>query len=84
MGARIRREAAHAALEFGFAELGLAEIVSFTSVQNERSRAVMRRIGMTRDAAGDFAHPLVARDSALSAHVLYRLGEGDWHVHNAC
>ena len=93
IGWRLRREAwghgyaaeaAHAALAFGFAELGLAEIVSFTTVQNERSRAVMRRIGMTRDAAGDFAHPLIARDSALAAHVLYRLRQGDWRVHNAC
>jgi RimJ/RimL family protein N-acetyltransferase len=73
-------EAAAAALAFGFDELDVAEIVSFTSVGNERSRAVMERIGMTRDAAGDFSHPLIARDSPLAAHVLYRLTAGDWRA----
>lgn len=41
-------EAARAVLDHGFGGLGLAEIVSFTVVDNVRSRAVMRRIGMTR------------------------------------
>jgi RimJ/RimL family protein N-acetyltransferase len=73
-------EAAAAALAFGFDELDVAEIVSFTSARNERSRAVMERIGMTHDAAGDFAHPLIARDSPLAAHVLYRLTAADWRA----
>ncbi|HLB20918.1 MAG TPA: GNAT family N-acetyltransferase [Solirubrobacteraceae bacterium] len=73
-------EAALAALRFGFAELGVREIVSFTSTVNERSRAVMERIGMARDAAGDFAHPLIARDSPLAPHVLYRLSAADWRA----
>ena len=41
-------EAATAALDFGFGELGLDEIVSFTSTSNQRSMRVMERIGMTR------------------------------------
>jgi RimJ/RimL family protein N-acetyltransferase len=65
-------EAARAAIEFGFGELELTEIVSFTSVVNERSRRVMERLGMTRDPAGDFEHPVVA-DGLLRPHVLYRL-----------
>ena len=40
-------EAAREALAVGFDEVGLAEIVSFTAVPNERSQAVMRRLGMT-------------------------------------
>ena len=50
-------EAARSCLAFGFEEIGLDEIVSFTSVVNERSQQVMRRIGMERDAADDFDHP---------------------------
>jgi hypothetical protein len=33
----------------------------------------MRRIAMTRDEHGDFAHPLLPPDHRLSRHVLYRL-----------
>jgi len=42
------------ALAHGFAVLGLAEIVSFTTVRNLRSRRVMERIGMRHDPADDF------------------------------
>jgi len=41
-------EAATASLAFGFEELGMDEIVSFTSLSNTRSAAVMARIGMHR------------------------------------
>ena len=66
-------EAARAALAFGFSELGLGEIVSFTTVTNARSRAVMERIGMTHDSADDFDHPSLAVESPLRRHVLYRI-----------
>ncbi len=66
-------EAAHAAAAFGFDELGLEEIVSFTATENTRSRAVMERIGMTHDATGDFDHPNLPSGHRLSRHVLYRL-----------
>lgn len=66
-------EAARAAVEFGFEELGLAEIVSFTTKQNERSQQVMRRLGMTHDPDDDFAHPSLPSDHPLRPHVLYRL-----------
>lgn len=66
-------EAARAALSYGFDELGLAEIVSFTTVGNVRSRAVMERLGMTRDPADDFDHPDVAVGHPVRRHVLYRL-----------
>lgn len=66
-------EAARAALRFGFAGVGLAEIVAFTTVGNTRSRAVMERLGMTRDPAEDFDHPGIAPPSPLRRHVLYRI-----------
>lgn len=66
-------EAARAALQFGFDQLGLSEIVSFTARQNERSQAVMRRIGMTCSGDDDFAHPALGENHRLSEHVLFRL-----------
>jgi len=66
-------ESALAALEYGFGPGSLAEIVSFTAAVNLPSQAVMQRIGMTRDAQGDFEHPNVPADSDLRPHVLYRI-----------
>jgi RimJ/RimL family protein N-acetyltransferase len=71
-------EAAQAALRFGFEELDLAEIVSFTTVANRRSQAVMERLGMTRDRADDFDHPNLPPGNPLRPHVLYRLPRETW------
>jgi ribosomal-protein-alanine N-acetyltransferase len=70
-------EAADASLAWGFATLGLAEIVSVTTVANLRSRAVMERIGMTRDPADDFLHPNLPDGHPLRPHVLYRIRRED-------
>lgn len=67
------REAARAALQYGFGPLSLAEIVSFTAVENVRSQKVMEAIGMQRDRGGDFDHPRIARGHRLERHVLYRI-----------
>jgi RimJ/RimL family protein N-acetyltransferase len=66
-------EAARAVVATGFGQLGLAEIVSFTIPANRRSRAVMERLGMTRDPADDFDHPGIAPGHPMRRHVLYRL-----------
>jgi RimJ/RimL family protein N-acetyltransferase len=50
-------EAARAARDYGFAQLGLRQIVSFTVPANQRSRSVMERIGMTHSPNDDFEHP---------------------------
>lgn len=72
-------EAAEALLAFGFRDLGLDEIVSFAVWNNERSTAVMERIGMRRDQAGDFDHPSVPDTHPhLKRHVLYRLSHAEW------
>lgn len=73
-------EAARVALGFGFEALGLAEIVSFTVPANARSRAVMERLGLTRDPADDFAHPAFPDGHSLHDHVLYRLGRDAWRA----
>ena len=64
-------EAALAALAYGFGTMGLPEIVAVTMARNERSRAVMRRIGMTRDPAEDFDDPDV-EEGPLRRYVVYR------------
>lgn len=66
-------EGARAALEFGFQQLHLDEIVSFTVPANARSRRVMEKIGMTHSANDDFEHPLLPEGHSLRRHVLYRL-----------
>lgn len=71
-------EAATAALAFGFDALALGEIVSFTVPANVRSRAVMERLGMTRDPADDFDHPRLPPGHPLRRHVLYRLARDAW------
>jgi ribosomal-protein-alanine N-acetyltransferase len=74
-------EAATEAIRYGFETAGLAEIVSMTAVQNARSRAVMRKLGMTHDPADDFDHPRVPDGHPLKRHVLYRLTVKQWAGH---
>lgn len=66
-------EAARAVLEFGFRDLRLSEIVSFTVPANQRSRRVMEKLGMRHNPTEDFDHPLLPKDHRLSRHVLYRI-----------
>jgi RimJ/RimL family protein N-acetyltransferase len=72
-GSGYATEAARAALRFGFEEAGLEEVVSFTTVDNDRSRAVMERLGMSRDPGDDFDHPGLPVGHPQRPHVLYRL-----------
>jgi RimJ/RimL family protein N-acetyltransferase len=74
-------EAARAVLEHAFSTLGLAEVLSFTAVANEPSRAVMRRIGMRHSPEEDFDHPNIVAGHPLRRHVLYRLSAEEWRQH---
>ena len=65
-------EAARASLRVSFELLGISEIVSFTSIRNSRSRAVMERLGM-RETGETFDHPHIPIGSLLRQHCLYRL-----------
>ncbi|MEU9834022.1 GNAT family protein [Streptosporangium sp. NPDC048047] len=67
-------EVMRAALAYGFGPAGRREIVSMTAAGNLRSRAVMERLGMRRDAADDFDHPNVPAGIPPRRHVLYRIG----------
>jgi len=71
-------EAARDGLRFGFEARGLEEIVSFTTVSNQRSRRVMERLRMTHDPAGDFPHPNLPAGHPIRPHVLYRITRSRW------
>jgi RimJ/RimL family protein N-acetyltransferase len=77
-GRGLATEGARAVLADGFERVGLEEIVSFTAEVNERSAALMRRIGMTRDPDEDFDHPSLPEGHWLRRHVLYRLRREVW------
>jgi RimJ/RimL family protein N-acetyltransferase len=64
-------EAATAAVDIGFREVGLDEIWSMTAVLNGPSQAVMQRLGMT--PYGNFEHPAVPVGHLVRPHVVYRL-----------
>ncbi|MFI7597992.1 GNAT family N-acetyltransferase [Actinoplanes sp. NPDC049681] len=65
-------EAGHACLDFGFDVLGLGEILAICAAGNQRSQAVMHRLGMTRDPADDFDDPTVP-PGPLRRSVVYRI-----------
>lgn len=64
-------EGATACLAYGFENLNLDEIVSFTASTNLKSQRIMEKIGMQRNPTGDFNHPNVPEGHPLSLHVLY-------------
>lgn len=66
-------EAARCVLDFAFSTLSLDEVVSFTARNNQRSRAVMERLGMTHNPLDDFEHPMVPANHPVRSHVLYRV-----------
>lgn len=69
-------EAAREVLRFGFTELGLDEIVSFTAVKNAPSRHVMERLGMEREKEFDLLVFPAGHPNQL--HYLYRLTRQQW------
>jgi RimJ/RimL family protein N-acetyltransferase len=79
-GQGLASEAAAAVRDHAFADVGLAELVSFTAEWNVPSRRVMERIGMTHDPKDDFIHPKIAAGHKLAPHVLYRLGKRRWQT----
>jgi len=72
-GQGLATEGARAVLDYGFNELELPAIVSFTTATNLRSRHVMEKLGMTYNPADDFDHPAIPEGHPQRPHVLYRL-----------
>jgi ribosomal-protein-alanine N-acetyltransferase len=77
-GQRFAVEAARAALQFGYEEICLTEVVAHASVQNGRSRRMMAKLGMSHDCTDDFDRPRIPESDPLRRHVLYRLTRDAW------
>lgn len=77
-GQGLASEGARLALRVGFEMLGLDEIVAFTTVHNQRSRAVMQRLGMQESPGELFEHPGVPTGNPARLHCLYRLPRARW------
>jgi RimJ/RimL family protein N-acetyltransferase len=71
-------EGAIAALGFAFDELQLNEVVAHTTQQNERSRALMRRLAMAHDPNDDFDAPWYEVGHPRRRFVLYRIKASSW------
>ena len=74
-------EGATAVLDFAFGELRLSEVVAHTTTLNERSRAVMRRLGMTYEPTDDFDGPWYPVGHPHRPYVLYRIKAANWLAH---
>ena len=64
-------EAAAACLQYGFEELSLNEIYSFTSLLNIRSTNVMKKLEM--QYVKNFEHPLIEEGNVLRTHGLFKI-----------
>ena len=64
-------EAARETVRVAFEVLALPELVSYTAMDNLRSVAVMKRLGMREDAP--FEHPALPPGHRLRQHRLFRL-----------
>lgn len=77
-GQGLATEAAAASLRYGFEQVGLSEIVALTLPVNRRSQRVMEKIGMQRNVADDFEHPLLPEGHPKRSHILYRISAEHW------
>ena len=80
-GKGLAPEAAKSVLRFGFLELGLSEIVSFTAELNQPSIRVMQKIWMKCNPEDTFDHPKLPLNHPLQRHILYRSQKTDWLEH---
>lgn len=74
-------EAANAVLKHAFENVKLNEVVSFTAVDNIRSRRVMEKIGLHHNPTADFDHPKLEKSHSLCRHVLYRISKKEYESH---
>ena len=81
-GKGLAPEAAKSVLRFGFLDLGLSEIVSFTAELNQPSIRVMQKIWMKCNPEDTFDHPKLPVNHPLQRHILYRSQNTDWLEHH--
>ena len=80
-GKGLAPEAAKSVLRFGFLDLGLSEIVSFTAELNQPSIRVMQKMWMKCNPEDTFDHPKLPVNHPLQRHILYRSQKTDWLEH---
>ena len=80
-GKGLAPESAKSVLRFGFLDLGLSEIVSFTAELNQPSIRVMQKIWMKCNPEDTFDHPKLPVNHPLQRHILYRSQKTDWLEH---
>ncbi len=68
------KEAALAALKWGWTNLNAPNIWAITVPANTNSWGLMLRLGMARQAVLDFDHPAVPEGSALRRHMTWSIG----------
>jgi len=71
-------EAATAWLDYGFDVLGLPEIISMTDADNDRSLAVMRRLGMRFDRIDE-----IEDEGVLFEALIYVVTADEWRAHRS-
>ena len=71
-------EAAAGVLEFAFVHLQLPQVIAMSVAPNTPSHGVMERLGMTRDLAADFEHPLAPVGWPLRTHFVHRINTATW------
>lgn len=78
-GKGLATETATAWLNFAFTGLQMSEIFAFAVLQNTKSHAVMKRLGMQRDNKKDFIHPKVTDAYPhLKRHIVYSITKETW------
>ena len=75
-------EATKYVLRFGFLDLGLSEIVSFTTALNHPSVRVMQKIGMGCSPEDTFDYANLSINHPLQRYILYRLQKTEWLEHH--
>lgn len=78
-GEGLATEAATALLAHAFGQLGQERIIAMAAWNNERSIAVMRRLGMQHLQDADFDHPAIPDDAPhLKRHVVFSIEADEW------
>jgi RimJ/RimL family protein N-acetyltransferase len=73
-------EGARAALDHALGPLQLPTIYAYTAVQNQPSRHVMEKLGLTYRPHLDFDHPRVPQGSPIRGHVLYSIANPQQYI----
>ena len=70
-GKGVAREAAEAAIAWGWANTGRERIAAWTTIGNTASWGLMERLGMRRRADLDFRHPRFGVEDPAGAMIVY-------------